>query len=254
METKDFSFQGKVYLGTRLAGGKPGVLRWVGDSPKCEVALSTESETRRESYSGKRLPSARLQKGSDAKVSMTLNWANADNLALGLYGKIITVAGGSVTAEVLPTGLVAGDVIALDRGGVSTLVITDSTASPVTATEGTHYALESANGGIVRIIDPASLVQPLKAAYQHTASRDVSMFTGKPPERYLLLDGINTLDNSPVKMRLYRLQFDPFSSIPLINEGFGTLELEGAALYDDEAALDDDFGGFGKIEQSTAVA
>lgn len=251
---KDFSFQGKVYLGARIAGGKPGALRWVGDAPRCEVSLSTDSETRRESYSGQRLTSARLQTGSDAQVSLTLNWANPENLALGLYGEVRSIAAGTVTGEILPSGLVAGDSIALDHGGVSALVVTDSNGTPATLVEGTHYNLDSAAGGVINIIDLATFTQPLKAAYSHTASQDVTMFTAKPPERYLLLDGINTLDGSPVKVRLYRVQFDPASSVPMINESFGQLELSGAALYDDEASQDAELGGFGKIEQSAVVA
>ena len=251
---KDFSFQCKVYLGARLAGGKPGALRWVGDAPRCDVSLSTDSETRRESYSGQRLVSARLQRGSEATVAMTLNWATLENLALGLYGVVNTVAAGTVTAEVLPSGLIAGDVVALEHGGVSSLVVTDSAGTPATLVENTNYALDSENGGMVRIINPGSFVQPFKAAYSHTQSQDVTMFATKPPERYLLLDGINTLDGSPVKVRLYRLQFDPASTIPMINESFGQIELTGAALYDDEASLDAELGGFGRIEQSEAVA
>lgn len=251
---KDFSFQGKVYLGARLAGGKPGALRWVGDAPRCDVSLTTDSETRRESYSGQRLVAARLQRGSEATVALTLNWASLDNLALGMYGEVNTVAAGSVTAEELPDDLVAGDVVALERGGVSSLVITDSAGTPATLVAGTHYALDSANGGVVRIINVGTFVQPFKAAYSHTQSQDVAMFATRPPERYLLLDGINTLDNAPVKVRLYRLQFDPASTIPMINESFGQLELTGAALYDDEAAQDTELGGFGRIEQSAEVA
>jgi hypothetical protein len=251
---QDFSFQGKVYLGTRLAGGIAGALRWVGDASKCDVSLKTDSETRKESYSGNRLPTARLQKGNDATIAMTLNWANADNLVLGLYGTKSTVASGSVTGEILPSALVVGDVITLDHGGVSALVITDSTGSPLTLTAGTDYELTSPNGGMVTIKNLGAYVQPFKAAYAHTASSDVTMFTAAPPERYLLLDGINTLDNSPVKLRLYRTQFDPASTIPLINDSFGTLELSGTVLYDSEAAADDTLGGFGKIELPTAVA
>lgn len=251
---KDFSFQGKVYLGTRLAGGKPGQLRWVGDAPRCDVSLTTDSETRRESYSGNRLVSARLQRGSEATVALTLNWATLENLALGLYGDVRTVTAGSVTGETLPSGLVADDVVALEHGGVSALVITDGAGTPATLVAGTNYSLDSEAGGIVRIINPGSFVQPFKAAYSHTAGQDVTMFTTKPPERYMLLDGINTLDGSPVKVRLYRLQFDPASTIPMINESFGQIELSGAALYDDEAALDDELGGFGRIEQYAAVA
>ena len=67
---QDFSFQGKLYLGNRLPGGRPGALRWVGDAPKCDLTLKTETETRKESYSGNRLTSAVLQKGKDI---LTLN-------------------------------------------------------------------------------------------------------------------------------------------------------------------------------------
>jgi hypothetical protein len=106
---QSFSFQGKVYLGTRLTGGKPGALFWVGDAPKCDVSLQTEAEDQKESYSGNRLTSARLQKGNSASVALTLNWANLKNLSLGLYGTEIDVSSGSVTAEVLPSGIENGE-------------------------------------------------------------------------------------------------------------------------------------------------
>lgn len=250
---QSFSFQGKVYLGPRLVGGKPGALIWVGDAPKCDVALQTEAEDQKESYSGNRLTSARLQKGNTASVSLTLNWANSHNLALGLYGTELTVSSGSVTAEALPSGLVAGDSVVLNHGGVSALVIKDSSGTPATLTAGTDYELDSANGGVVKILNVGSYTQPFKADYAHTASADVTMFTAAAPERYLFLDGINTVDGSPVRLRLYKVRFDPSSSIPCINDGFGQLELNGSVLYDSEAAVDANLGGFGKLEQPTAV-
>ncbi len=245
---KDFSFQGKVYLGTRLAGGKPGELKWVGDAPKCEVTLQVDSEQRTESYSGNRLTSARLQKSKEATIALTLNWATPDNLALGLYGSMATVAGGSVTGELLPTDLQADSVVSLDHGDVSALVITDSDGTPAPLAAGTNYAIDSAKGGLVRIIDPTGFTQPFKAAYSYGGSVDVAMFTAQPPERYLLLDGVNTLDKSRVIMRLYRVQFDPTSNLPLINDSFGQLELSGAVLFDSESAADAALGGFGKIQ------
>jgi hypothetical protein len=248
-----FSFQGKVYLGARLAGGKPGALFWVGDAPKCDVSLQTEAEDQKESYSGNRLTSARLQKGNSASVALTLNWANLKNLAVGLYGTEIDVSSGSVTAEVLPTGLTNGAFIALNHGGVSSLVVKDSAGTPATLVAGTDYRLDSANGGVIEILNIGTYVQPFKADYAHTASADVTMFTTAPPERYLLLDGINTIDSTPVRVRLYKVRFDPSSSIPFINDGFGQLELNGSVLYDAEAAADANLGGFGKIEQPTAV-
>lgn len=250
---QSFSFQGKVYLGARLTGGLPGKLFWVGDAPKCDVSLQTDAEDQKESYSGNRLTSARLQKGNTASVALTLNWASGQNLALGLYGTELAVASGTVTAEALPAGLEAGDFVVLEHGGVSAVVVKDSAGTPVTLTAGTHYEVDSANGGVLKILDPASFAQPLTVAYAYTASADVTMFTAAPPERYLFLDGVNTVDGSPVRVRLYKVRFDPSSSIPCINESFGQLELSGSVLFDSEAAADDNLGGFGKIEQPTAV-
>jgi hypothetical protein len=155
-----FSFQGKVYLGARLAGGKPGALFWVGDAPKCDVSLQTEAEDQKESYSGNRLTSARLQKGNSASVALTLNWANLKNLAVGLYGTEIDVSSGSVTAEALPTGLTNGAFIALNHGGVSSLVVKDSAGTPATLVPGTDYRLDSANGGVIEILNIGTYVPP----------------------------------------------------------------------------------------------
>lgn len=69
-----------------------------------------------------------------------------------------------------------------------------------------------------------------------------------------MLDGTNTVTDEPVRVRLYKVQFEPVSEIQLINSAFGELSLTGTVLYDDEAILDADLGPFGKIEQPTAVA
>ena len=250
---KDFSFQGKVYLGARLAGGKPGAMRWVGDAPICSIAMSTESETRRESYSGNRMPSATLNLGNSAELTLTLNYAEADNLALGLYGNVATVVGATVTEEALPADLADDDVVILENGNVSDVVLTDSTGTPVVLVEGTHYEVESAAGGVIRLLDVSSLTQPILADYTYGGSVDVAMFTATPPERYLMLDGINTIDGSRVRVRLYRVKFNPASELPLINEGFGQLELTGTVLFDSDSALDSALGGFGKIELPAAA-
>lgn len=250
---KDFSFQGKVYLGTRLAGGKPGALIDVGDAPDCKITLSVDSESRKESRSGKRLESAKLITGQTAALALTLNYFSAENLAMGLYGSKKTVAGSTVTAEAFPGDMAVGEAIALEHGNVSSLVITDSTGAPLTLVAGTDYVLDNAANGVVIIKNLGAYVQPFKAAYTYGNSVDVTMFSADPPQRYFLLDGINTITNERVKVRLYKVQLDPTSELALINPSFGQLTLAGSVLYDDEAILDDDLGPFGKIEMPEAA-
>jgi len=243
-----FSFQGKILLGERLGNGKPGAMTWVGNAPACTVKLSTESTDKTESFSGNRLQYGRLQKGKTAEIDLTLDEWTLKNIALGLYGTVLSVVSGTVTGEVLPPGLVADDIVKLDKSFISALIITDSTATPVTLpTE--KYSLDSANAGTVKFRDVGSYTQPFKAAYSYAKADNVTLFTAQPPERYLLLDGTNTETGEPVIMRLYRVRFDPLGELGLIHDDYGDMKLSGSMLYDPTNAADSALGGFGRIEQ-----
>lgn len=248
---QDFSLQGKVYLGERQSNGKPGAMHWVNDAGLLNISASVSEESRQESYSGQRLTSATLNTGTEVTFNLTLNHATARNLALGLYGTERTVASGSITGEALPAGITTGDTVVLDRGDISNLVIEDSAGTPVQLVEGTDYQIESAAGGVIEILsDLSGFTAPFTASYENGASTDVTMFTQQAPVRYLLLDGVNTVDGSGerVRARLYRCKFNPVSQLDLINSGFGELALTGTALFDALSEPDDALGGFGRIE------
>lgn len=248
---KDFSFQGRIELGTRLAGAKPGTLIWVGDQSSCDLSFETDTEDRTETYSGNRLQSAQLTTATRVSLELVLRYGTAHNLQLGLYATENNVAGASVTDEVLPSGLVAGDRVVLAKGAnVSALSLTDSAGTPVTV-DTADYTLENAAGGIIQIIDPTGYTQPFLADYTHDGFTSLPFFTAPAPERYLYLHGVNTLDNSPVRLHLYRVKFQPLASLGLINPSFGEISLTGTALFDSEGALDPALGGFGRIEIPT---
>lgn len=247
---QDFSLQGKVYLGERLSSGKPGAMHWVSDAALLNVSATVSEEKRTESYSGSRLTSATLNTGTEVTLNLTLNHATARNLALGLYGEQRTVASGSITSEALPAGLVDGDSVVLDRGEITSLVIEDSAGTPVELTLDTHYEIVSAAGGVIKFLDVAGFTQPFTADYDNGASLDVTMFTQQAPVRYLMLDGVNTVDGGgeSVRARLYKCKFNPVSQLDLINSNFGEIALTGTALFDDQSAADAALGGFGRLE------
>lgn len=247
---KDFSFQGKVYLGQRGSNGKPQALRWVDDASQLQIKLSTDTEERQESYSGNRLTSVRLTKSRKAEFSLTLNAFSKLNLALALSVTPVDVAAGNVTGEILPAGLLVGDVVALDHRDISALVLTDSAATPKTLVAGTDYVIESAAAGLVRILSLGSpaYTQPFKAAYSYADAVRLPMFTATQNERYLLLDGVNVVDGSRVRVRLYRCAFDPVQQLDLITDSLSSLALSGAVLFDATNAADAALGGFGRIE------
>lgn len=251
--SKLFSFQGAIYLAERLSSGKPGKMTWVGNASSCQVKLTTESTDKIESFSGQRLPYGRLQKAKKAEVSLDLDEFLASNIALALYATQVPLAGSTVTAEVLPAALVAGDLVRVDKPFISTLVVKDSAGVPATLTPDTHYRLKSDALGLIEILDPAAFTQPFKADYAYAASEAFTIFTAAPAERFLILDGVNTEDSAPVLVELPRVKFDPVGQLDLINEDYGNLPMTGAVLYDALNALDANLGGFGRIRQKPAA-
>lgn len=244
---QDFSLQGKVFLGANVAG-KPGAMRWVNDAGLLQIGPTNNQEQRQENFSGLRHTSATMNTSLAVSFSLTLRAGTAENLALGLYGEHRTVAADSLTGEAFPAGLVAGDIVLLDRGNISALTIEDDAASPLTL--GTHYRINDPVGAEIEILDPAALVQPFVADYDHGGSSDVTLFTQQPPVRYLMMNGLNTVDGSTdrVRVRLYRLKFNPIGQLDLINNTFAELALTGTALIDVNNQADPALGLYGRIE------
>ncbi len=249
-----FSFQGKAYIAERDANGKPAALRWPFNVPTLQLSLSTTVKQHQESYTGQRIEDGRLITAKTAGITLELEDFNADNLALALYGSKSSVTGATVTAEALPDTLVSGDYAALEFANVSTLTITDSaTSTPVDLVEGTDYVIESAAGGIIKFLNVASFTQPFNVNYTYGDASNVAMFTAPIPEKYIVFDGINTVDNSAARVRLYRCQFDPLSQLDLIGTDYGKMQLKGSVLYDTLNAKDPLLGGFGRIETPAAA-
>jgi hypothetical protein len=245
-ENKLFSYQGRVYLATRGSAGKPLKPRWLGDAT-LTIELATETVDHYESFTGQRALYGQLIKSKTANATLTVFEATTENLLIALYGSSIKTTAGAVTAELFPADTAADDYIVLERPFVSNLAISDSAGSAATLVEGDDYILERPEIGLVQIKNITGFTQPFKAAYNYKGIESVQMFTETPPERWLKLDGINTVDNTPVIVDLYRVRFNPSSNMSLHHEEFGSFELSGAVLVDAMLESDPSLGGFGRI-------
>lgn len=248
---KLFSFQGKISLGDRSADGKMLNPVWVGDA-KLSIKLSTETQDHTESFSGQRMLYGQMNKSKKAESTLTLYEWLPENVALGLYAKELDIASSTVTGEEFPAGLVAGDKVKLDHAFVSSVLLTDSTGTPASLTLGTHYRVDSANAGVIEILNPTGFTQPFKGAYSYAAATQFAMFTETPPEKYLLLDGVNTETGELVLVELFRQKFQPLSQLDMITDDLGNMALNGVSLYDPINAADANLGGFGRILQKAA--
>lgn len=245
--SKLFSFQGRVWAGERLDNGKLSRPSWAGNVPALNLKLSTDATNKIESFSGKRLQYGRLQKGTTAQLDITFDEWLPKNIALAIWAAQVQLSADTVTGEVFETGLAADDYVKLDGQFVSSVVLTDSNPTPATLVAGTDYKVESATAGLIQLLNITGKTQPIKAAYATEAAEAFTMFTSPPPERYILLDGVNTETNEPVLVTLYRCKFDPVSDLAFINDDYGNFQLSGSVLYDELNAADDELGGFGRF-------
>lgn len=251
--TNYFSGQGKVYIGLRDATtGAPLALRHVGNVPELMLDPNVETIEHQESMSGQRQTDHRLVTSKTVGVTFTLEEFTKENLALALYGQSVAVAGASVTAEAFPDSLVNGDIVRLEHAKISSVVVEDAVASPLTLD--THYEIVSADHGLLKLLDVSGFTQPFNVDYDYAARDDVAMFNAASPERYLFFQGLNTANQDggvfePVLVELFKVSLDPANEISLINEAddLAQLQLTGTALADTLRAVDATLGQFGKI-------
>lgn len=248
-----FSLQGSIYAAVRdPVTGRPGARTWLGNATAAELALEIDKSDKLETFSGQRGLYGSLNKSKAARFTATLDEWLPTNLALGLFATEIPIASGSVVAEAFPSGLVAGDDVELAKPFVSSVVIEDSVAAPLTL--GTHYSILSAAGGVIRMLDVTGFTQPFNADYSHAAATGLAMFSQvAPPERWIFFDGVNTNTNEKVIIDMYRVQFDPIASLALINEDWGGLPMSGSLLVDAINLPDSNYGGYARLRTSPAV-
>jgi len=242
------SFQGRVYLGKRDANGNPIEVRTPGNVAALSLDLKTDVLEHYESTTGQRGLDLRMVKQKNASVSMTVEEFTKENLALALYGTYNPVTGSTVSTETVSTPLpTLGDRYFLAHQNVSDVVLTDSTGTPVTLVNGTHYTVDE-DFGAITFLSVATLTAPIKAAYTYGAVTDVGIFTAPLPERFLRLEGINTADsNKPVLVELYRVAFSPLKNLGLITDDLNKFELEGSLLADSTKPYDATLGQYGRI-------
>lgn len=255
-----FEGQGKIYMGARNASGDPESLFWVGDAPNFVIEQAEEVEEVKDSYSGLKSLIARIGKGVTNTVKMTLRDIQKQNLKIAFRGTDLSISGTSVSNESLgdgSTSVAVGDYLKLANPNATSIVLTDSTGSPVTLTLGTHYEITDADFGIIKILSLSGLTQPIKAAYTRAATTGVVLHDDDTEdEYYIYFTGLNITSkpHKKVGVELWRVSFSPAALLALITEEVATFELTGAVLVDSTREDNSAFGPYGRITYVDALA
>lgn len=246
-----YSGQGRVLVAKRDSNGRPLAFARFADCSAAKMPLSSDTTDIFEDETGNKVLAAQIPGQKKTSLTLTCKQFTKISAALGFYSDPVSIEEGTVTGEKFPTGLMAGDEIALKYGNVSDLVITDSTGTPKTLTKGTEYkenSLTFGNVGILKDKTDGSYTEPLQAAYSYAAADSFPMFTQVPEERYIRIEGLNVAESSkPVLIEVYRGRPKPFSSIDWIGQSAANEDLEIGCLYDALNASNANYGGFARV-------
>lgn len=249
-----YSGQGPMYMGDfDLTHGTPAQgylvnMKKIGCANRTlKFNFKQTTKNIRETDSGQHLTFATLESGKEAGASLEMVDFDRTMLAMAMYGTTALVPAGTVTNEAFPT-VVAGDVVHTKHPIISTVVIKDSAATPVTLTLGTHYTVDSADHGRINIVDPATLTQPFKIDYDNAAYGNIAAFSATSVTKGIIFDGINTSDGSKVRVIVPRIKFSPTKDFDWLGDAEAVLALEGEILYVAELSTDNKYGPFFRID------
>lgn len=222
-----FIGSGDVYV-ERLIGGVSDGLIHIGNAQKLEVKENSDTKTRtskqRANY-GSALDTVVIKKPAD--VMMTLDDLNRDNLALLFMGSVSdgAISGASVTDEAHVIGD-PGSMVALAAGNVSTVTITGMVL-------GTDFEVADADAGFIRFIEGGNAAKGATALISYVGGgTSGTLITGGVDANVtmkIIMLGKNLVDDSAVRLTVFKAIVTPQSGVDFLSEDFTELELTGVA-------------------------
>ncbi|KQO23494.1 hypothetical protein [Acidovorax sp. Leaf78] len=254
MEKMIWAGQGPVEIGIydrvngRAAMAYLTKLREVGCSTRTlTMSLTQEKKPIKETCSGNKLTLATIPGAKTMNVSLELVEFNGPMFAAALFSQLAENDDGTVTAEQFAT-LSVGDTFFLKHPNASSIVLEDSTATPVTLIEGTHYEILSAAHGTARLLSVAGIAQPIFADYAYGAYESMAAFSQPSTvERGMVFSGINH-DGRKARLIVPRLDLAMDGDFSWIQDEEASLTFSGEALYVPELAGDPLYGSFARVD------
>lgn len=255
-ETGEYYYgHGQAWLFSRTAGGDIAVggadALSLPEIESLSISLTKESIehiSKRDPLASKDLKVTRYLSGTG---KMVVAQHTADLLKLHLFGTKTAIAGGTITAEAFPSGIVDDDIVDLPNGRVKLSAFTsivDSTGSPATLVNGTDYEIDE-DAGVVKFLDVSGFTQPFKINGTEEAGTGVGIFKQRLFHKWLRYKGINLAQEDRIVVDdFYKIDVEPASEWMLINDGsdVNKYEINFELLKDTTKSASDDFGQFGR--------
>lgn len=235
--------QGKFYL-SKIANGVAGAMRFIGNVPEFEIAITADMIEHTESTSGNSTTDFVMVNTTGVEFSGQLEEVNPENLEYILSGTNHEISSATVSDQNIGT-VAAGEEIMLDGYNLSAVSFTDSVGTPANV-DPSKYTLDVKFGTVI-FNDVADLTMPLKATYTTGAVTQTTIASDLEEEYELFFKGINKATKKHMAVRLWRTKKSPETTFPLIHDDLGQYEIQGQALSDIEKESDSALGLYGHI-------
>jgi hypothetical protein len=150
----------------------------------------------------------------------------------GRFYKAI-VAGTSDTAEpTFPTTV--GDTV-VDA------TVTWEDQGLIVLVEDTHFTVNYPHGTLKMLEDFQGGGNNVDMGYDHLGYSQVDALTQTSQIRWLRFEGLNTVDDQPVLIDIFKASLDPLTGYGVINEEVAAMEVTGNVLLDDLRTVGDQF-------------
>lgn len=253
-----YSGQGKLYYADRDASGQPKGFVPFGNVPNLDLSVEIQKFEHKESMSGQRAIDLTLIQEKKGTFTMTMEDLTMANLALAFWGENAATAAAVAATQVI-TGYLGKKQSVQGFVNISNVAVKDDATKLITYEFGTSEAaagskngwIDEANGSIHIFTDAEqtakaaanniSDAEALEITFDHVDVVQMNAFTQTSQQKYLRFEGLNTVDNTPVVIDIFKADLDPLSGYALLNEELGSVEITGSFLYDELQPGNDKF-------------
>lgn len=239
------SLQGEAFL-AKLTNGVAGPYYSIGNMPKLELKITSQSIDHYESKTGLRTKDATMYKQTGVTLSGTLEELTKENLARVMSGLVVEVPSSTIADVSLGT-VTIGAMIDLEHRNLSAVTF----KSGGTAVDPSKYALDPTFGTVIfneSVSGEVTWSGTADAVIRTTMANNIG------EEYAFMIKGLDTWTNDKVFTKLWRLIFSPETTLSLMNDNFGSFDITGEALSDISKANDAELSVFGHIERFAVTA
>lgn len=177
---------------------------------------------------------AEVRRVTDVKVTMKLADLNVVNLARAALGTVAGIEAGAVVDEPFTVGALGTLLPLLHIAPTAVVVKKGATAGAATAVDMAGNYEVRAEGILLLAGAPGiAVADKLWVSYSFGDYAAIEALTTKAVELELLFGGLNEADSGkPVTVNIWRCSQGVTKQLSLLNNGFGTLDVEGTVLQD----------------------